>query len=268
MFRGPIFALLEVWVKPPLEHLAAARQPGPGMGAPFLPLLLGLLFLSEFAALASEEDPYEQRRIRMVQAIEAHAASARSALGRTTLDARVLEAMRRVPRHEFVPRWLRKEAYHDAALPIGLGQTISQPFVVALMTDLLRIESGHVVLEVGTGSGYQAAVLAHLARRVYTIEIVPDLGRAAAERLERLGYENIVTRIGDGYRGWEEYAPFDRILVTAAAEAVALGMASNVTARGAPAAGGSRTAAAGLKPGLSSPTDPRSPRETRRRRAR
>jgi protein-L-isoaspartate(D-aspartate) O-methyltransferase len=122
-----------------------------------------------------------------------------------------------VPRHEFVPEDLRGEAYADGPLPIGYGQTISQPFIVALMTDLLRVGPDDTVLEVGTGSGYQAAVLAHLVRRVYTIEIVPDLAESATARLRRLGYGRVVTtRTGDGYYGWEEAAPFDAIVVTAA----------------------------------------------------
>ncbi len=183
-------------------------------------LVLALGCIAVAQAEVPEEDPYAERRSRMVRAIEVHATSARSALGRPTLDPRVLEVMGRVPRHEFVPRRLRKEAYSDRALPIGSGQTISQPFVVALMTDLLHVGADDVVLEVGTGSGYQAAVLAHLVRRVYSIEILPDLKRTAAERLERLGYENVVTRLGDGYQGWKEHAPFDGILVTAAAESV------------------------------------------------
>jgi len=185
------------------------------MGA--LAFWLGLVCV---AAAPAEDDPYAPRRDRMVRAIEAHAVSLRSTLGRATLDPRVLEVMGRVPRHEFVPRWLRKEAYIDRALPIGSSQTISQPFIVALMTHLLSIEPDDVVLEVGTGSGYQAAVLGRLARRVYTIEIIPELGRSAAQRLQRLGYENIAARIGDGYRGWKEHAPFDGIVVTAAAESV------------------------------------------------
>jgi protein-L-isoaspartate(D-aspartate) O-methyltransferase len=116
-----------------------------------------------------------------------------------------------------VPDRLRGEAYADRPLPIGYGQTISQPFIVALMTDLLRVRPDDVVLEVGTSSGYQAAVLAHLARRVHTIEIVPALAESAAARLQRLAYDKVATRLGDGYYGWEEAAPFDGIMVTAAA---------------------------------------------------
>jgi protein-L-isoaspartate(D-aspartate) O-methyltransferase len=140
--------------------------------------------------------------------------------GRGIRDPAVLEAMRRVPRHEFVPAEFRAEAYADHPLPIGQDQTISQPYIVAAMTELAAVPPGGTVLEVGTGSGYQAAVLSLLARRVYTIEILPELGNAAAARLERLGYGNVETRVGDGYLGWPEQAPFDAILVTAGAEHV------------------------------------------------
>lgn len=133
-------------------------------------------------------------------------------------DPAVLEAMRRVPRHEFVPVELRTEAYADHPLPIGQEQTISQPYIVAAMTELAAVPSGGIVLEVGTGSGYQAAVLSLLAQRVYTIEILPELGETAAARLARLGYDNVRVRVGDGYLGWPEQAPFDAILVTAGAE--------------------------------------------------
>jgi protein-L-isoaspartate(D-aspartate) O-methyltransferase len=125
-----------------------------------------------------------------------------------------------VPRHEFVPDSLRSSAYDDRPLPIGYGQTISQPFIVALMTDLLAVTPQSVVLEIGTGSGYQAAVLAQLAERVYTIEIIPELARSAAGRLARLGYRNVRTRTGDGYYGWSAAAPFDGIMVTAAASQI------------------------------------------------
>lgn len=135
-------------------------------------------------------------------------------------DPRVLEAMRDVPRHEFVPAGVRHLAYQDSPLPIGLGQTISQPYIVALMTELIEPEPGDRVLEVGTGSGYQAAVAARLVEHVYSIEIVPELARAAAERLARLGVRNVTVREGDGYLGWPEEAPFDAILVTAGGDHV------------------------------------------------
>lgn len=135
-------------------------------------------------------------------------------------DARVLAAMRAVPRHEFVPGPEQVRAYHDYPLPIGQGQTISQPYIVALMTELARPGPRDVALEVGTGSGYQAAVLSGLVARVFSIELEETLAAAAKERLARLGYANVEVRRGDGYNGWPDHAPFDLILVTAAPEAV------------------------------------------------
>jgi len=140
--------------------------------------------------------------------------------GKEQLDPAVLAAIRAVPRHEFVLPAYREYAYDDRPLPIGEGQTISQPYIVALMTDLASVGPDSAVLEVGTGSGYQAAVLAEIADHVYTIEIVAPLGERAAETLERLGYDNVSVRIGDGYQGWPEAAPFDAIVVTAAPETV------------------------------------------------
>lgn len=135
-------------------------------------------------------------------------------------DSKVKEAMAHVPRHLFVPPALQPHAYEDRPLPIGHGQTISQPYIVALMTDLLQPRKDQRVLEIGTGSGYQAAVLAELVHSVYTIEIVEPLAREARERLARLGYRNVEVRTGDGYKGWEERAPFDAIMVTAGADEV------------------------------------------------
>jgi protein-L-isoaspartate(D-aspartate) O-methyltransferase len=131
-------------------------------------------------------------------------------------DERVLDVMRQVPRHLFVPPSERGEAYTDKPLPIGDGQTISQPYIVAFMTELLGVRPDDTVLEIGTGSGYQAAVLARLARRIYTIEIIPSLAHEAERRLQAMGYANVEVRAGDGYQGWPEHAPFDRIIVTAA----------------------------------------------------
>jgi protein-L-isoaspartate(D-aspartate) O-methyltransferase len=131
-------------------------------------------------------------------------------------DPKVLAAMGRVPRHRFVPEALQFRAYADHPLPIGSGQTISQPYIVALMTQLAELEPDDSVLEIGTGSGYQAAVLAEIVRQVYTIEIVPELAESAKALLAELGYRNVETRTGDGYLGWKEKAPFDAILVTAA----------------------------------------------------
>ncbi len=131
-------------------------------------------------------------------------------------ERRVRDAMLGVPRHLFVPAHLKERAYDDGALPIGEDQTISQPYIVAKMTELLALKGDERVLEIGTGSGYQAAVLARLVREVYTIEIVPSLALQAEERLKRMGYDNIRVRLGDGYRGWKEHAPFDAVIVTAA----------------------------------------------------
>jgi protein-L-isoaspartate(D-aspartate) O-methyltransferase len=165
---------------------------------------------------AEARDPYAAERERMVDEIAQIARETRSETGRAGFSERVMAAMRKVPRHEFVPASERRSAYANRPLPIGMGQTISQPFIVALMTDLMELRPGDRVLEIGTGSGYQAAVLAELAAEVYTVEIIEALGREAAERLERLGYRNVSVRIGDGYLGWPEQAPFDAIMVTAA----------------------------------------------------
>jgi protein-L-isoaspartate(D-aspartate) O-methyltransferase len=132
-------------------------------------------------------------------------------------DKRVLKAMRKVPRHLFVDKSLRNKAYGDHPLPIGEGQTISQPYIVALMTEALKLKSSDRVLEIGTGSGYQAAILAEIVKEVYTIEIRRNLERKASELLKKLGYKNIKTKYADGYFGWEEYAPFDAIIITASA---------------------------------------------------
>jgi protein-L-isoaspartate(D-aspartate) O-methyltransferase len=143
-------------------------------------------------------------------------------------DARVLDAMERVPRHAFGPPAGRADAYADQPLPIGGGQTISQPYIVALMTQLLALRGGEVVLEIGTGSGYQAAVLSLLAERVYTIEIDPGLAASAAERLRAQGHTNVQVRSGDGFLGWPTVAPFDAIIVTAAAPRVAEPLAAQL----------------------------------------
>ncbi len=156
-------------------------------------------------------DAYDEPRARMVR---------EQLVTRGIRDKRVLEAMGRVPRHELVPEGERDEAYEDGPLPIGEGQTISQPYIVAAMSEAAALEGNERVLEVGTGSGYQAAVLSALAREVYTIELVPVLAARAKRDLERLGCTNVHTRTGDGYRGWPEAAPFDAILVTAAPDHV------------------------------------------------
>lgn len=168
------------------------------------------------AAGAASADGYVEQRQRMVQEIADLALELGRETGRPKLNARTLEAMQRVPRHRFTSEGDERSAYHNRALSIGSGQTISQPYIVALMTDLLDLTPGDRVLEIGTGSGYQAAVLAELGATVYTIEIVEPLARAAAQRLSQLGYRNVATRVGDGYEGWPEHAPYDAIIVTAA----------------------------------------------------
>jgi protein-L-isoaspartate(D-aspartate) O-methyltransferase len=152
-----------------------------------------------------------ERRARMVET---------QIVARGVRDPRVLAAMREVPRHLFVPPSESSDAYKDIPLPIGGNQTISQPYIVALMTELADISPEEKVLEIGTGSGYQSAVLARLAREVYSIEIVPELARESAERLKKMGYNGITVREGDGYRGWPEHAPFDAIIVTAAPDRI------------------------------------------------
>ncbi|MGH8702924.1 MAG: protein-L-isoaspartate(D-aspartate) O-methyltransferase [Burkholderiales bacterium] len=182
----------------------------------FLALLGALVPAAAAPAQGQGQDAYEPQRKRMVEEIAALTRETRFETGRAALSEPVMAVMAKVPRHEFVPALERRNAYANRPLPIGMGQTISQPFIVALMTDLMEIKPGDRVLEIGTGSGYQAALLAELAGTVYTIEIVEPLAREAAERLKRLGYRNVVTRTGDGYQGWPEHAPFDAVMVTAA----------------------------------------------------
>ncbi len=153
----------------------------------------------------------------MISDIEREVAFTRNMIGRSTLSEPVMKALREVPREAFVPAAERSFAFNNGPLPIGCGQTISQPYIVALMTDLLEIEASAVVLEVGTGSGYQAAILSRVANWVYTVEIIETLAKQATETLERLGYDNISCRWVDGYDGWPEHAPYDAIMVTAAA---------------------------------------------------
>jgi protein-L-isoaspartate(D-aspartate) O-methyltransferase len=171
----------------------------------------GLMALAGAGAPAETQDATRAERLSMVD---------EQIRQRGITDARVLEAMQTVPRHLFVPPELQARAYADTPLPIGSGQTISQPYIVVYMAEALGLEPGHTVLEVGTGSGYHAAVLGRLARSVHTLEIVPDLARRAAATLTALGYANVHVREGDGHAGWPERAPFDRILVTAAPEQI------------------------------------------------
>ena len=154
---------------------------------------------------------------RMLKDIEREVQYTRNMIGKDALDPRVMAAMANTPRDEFVPKSFLNAAFNNGPLPIGHGQTISQPYIVALMTDMLELEADHIVLEIGTGSGYQTAVLSQLCKQVYTIEFLPTLADAAKLRLERLGYNNIECRTGNGYDGWPEHAPYDSIIVTAAA---------------------------------------------------
>jgi protein-L-isoaspartate(D-aspartate) O-methyltransferase len=167
-----------------------------------------------YASAASgddKDDPYKRERESMVND---------QILDRGISDQKTLNAMLKVKRHLFVPESQKPYAYEDRPLPIGYGQTISQPYIVAFMTEFLKLRPEYKVLEIGTGSGYQAAVLAEIVKEVYTVEIIPELGRSAAERLKSLGYENIKVRVEDGYYGWEENSPYDAIIVTAAAGSV------------------------------------------------
>lgn len=165
-----------------------------------------VLLLMVAVAAVTPQERYKEERLELIRQVEREGVR----------DPRVLRAMEDTPRHLFVPEDLRGSAYEDHPLPIGHGQTISQPYIVAFMTELLAIEPGMTVLEIGTGSGYQAAILAALSKEVFTIEIVPELAKRASGTFDQLGLKNIRTRVGDGYEGWPEHAPFDRILLTAA----------------------------------------------------
>lgn len=165
----------------------------------------------------SDEAEYARLRQALIEVIEADVRETSLYLDKQALDPKVIQALATVPRHRFVPADVRRAAYVNRPLPIGYGQTISQPYIVAIMTDLIKPESQQRVLEVGTGSGYQAAILGQLVKQVFSIEIIEPLGKQAQQRLAELGYDNITLRVGDGYYGWEEQAPFDAIVVTAAA---------------------------------------------------
>ena len=165
-------------------------------------------------------DYFATLRQHMLGEIAAETIYVSAHIGKAALDARVMEAMDKVPRHEFVPVELRPYAYANSPLPIGFEKTISQPFIVALMTDLLDLCAEDTVLEIGTGLGYQSAILAELARKVYSIEVIEELAKQAQRRLNRLGYANIVLRIANGYHGWPEHAPFDKVIVTAAPDLI------------------------------------------------
>ncbi len=196
------------------ESMSAIRTNRTGKGVksprPHLPvvLILSVIIMIHVPAASAADDPYKKRRNAMVK---------EQIADRGIEDTEVLRTMREVPRHLFVPEGLLSRAYDDGPLPIGHGQTISQPYIVAFMTEVLKVRKGETVLEIGTGSGYQAAVLSPLVKKVYTMEIIPELAASSKERLRRLGYSNVEVKEGDGYYGWPEKAPFDSIIVTAAA---------------------------------------------------
>ena len=175
--------------------------------------MMGVVFV---APLAEAAEDYTALRARLVAQISQDVIDTSAYIGKSALDERVMRVMGTVGRHRFVPRNQQASAYENRPLPIGYGQTISQPYIVALMTDLLELEAGDVVLEIGTGSGYQAAILSRLVSQVYSIEIVPELAKSASQLLQRLGFGNIEVKNADGYYGWKEHAPFDAIMVTAA----------------------------------------------------
>ena len=164
----------------------------------------------------SRDDPWADARAGMIAEIEKDVRDTSELINRGGFNRPVMDAMKTVPRHEFVPESQRQKAYENRPLPIGRGQTISQPYIVALMTDLLEPQPGHRVLEIGTGSGYQAAILSRLVSQVYSMEIIAELANESRQRVQRLGYENITIRALDGYNGWPDEAPFDSIIVTAA----------------------------------------------------
>ena len=173
---------------------------------------------------------FEEQRREMIAAIRAMADHVAAQLGKTALDERVLMAMAKVPRHEFVPIEVQQYAYLNRPIPIGFDKTISQPLMVAVMTDLLELKPDDVVLEIGTGLGYQAALLAELADRVYSVEIIDELAQRAIQRLKRQGYTSVEVRIGNGYVGWPEHAPFDKVIVAAAPDLIPPPLINQLTA--------------------------------------
>ena len=206
MGNTPVCTVREPYqMQPPRTGICRA------VGVFLLFFIIPLSFFGQTHGFSSKvpKEGYEKRRYDMVAAQIA---------ARGIKDDAVLRAMRRVPRHLFVPEGSRGSAYGDFPVSIGYGQTISQPYIVAFMTELLQPEQDDIALEVGTGSGYQAVVLGEIVREVFTIEIIPPLGTAAERRLKELGYENITVKVADGYYGWEEHAPFDCIVVTAASD--------------------------------------------------
>jgi protein-L-isoaspartate(D-aspartate) O-methyltransferase len=167
-----------------------------------------------------ESQQHEAMRQQMVAEVVADAVFLTQQIGKSALDSRVIEVMGRIPRHEFVPVELQAYSYINSPLPVGYGKTVSQPFIIALMTDLLEPRAGDTVLEVGAGVGYQAAILSELVKQVYSIDIIEELALETRRRLGRLGYRNVEIGVGNGYYGWSEHAPFDRIIVTAAPDLI------------------------------------------------
>jgi len=198
------------------QAVEANRAPvGGGTVVKILALLVLLMMAVDREANAQDAECVRERAA-MVESIQAYARSHAGTLGQQGMSERVVQAMGQTKRHLFVPERSCSMAYADMPLSIGLGQTISQPFIVALMTQLAEVAPDHVVLEIGTGSGYQAAILAQLVRKVCTIEIIPQLAEAAAKTLKDLAYDNVSVRLGDGFNGWPECGPFDAVVVTAA----------------------------------------------------
>ena len=195
-------------------------------------VLLVVVVFTVITIAEARENRYLKSRQEMVRQIENNVRATRLYIDKSELNDRVMSAMLTVPRHEFVPAEQREYAYENRPLPIGYGQTISQPYIVALMTDLLEVTEEGKILEIGTGSGYQAAVAAQLVKTVYTLEIVEPLAIEADSRFQRLGYKNIVNKAGDGYYGWSEHAPFDAIIVTAAASHVPPSLVRQLKPRG------------------------------------
>jgi protein-L-isoaspartate(D-aspartate) O-methyltransferase len=175
---------------------------------------------------------FDEQRRQMIAAIRASMAQVAAEIGKTALDERVLRAMAKIPRHEFVPVETQQYAYLNMPVPIGFDKTISQPLIVAVMTDLLELKPDDVVLEIGTGLGYQSSVLAELVGRVYSVEIIDELAQRAVRQLKRQGYSNIEVRVGNGYSGWPEHAPFDKVIVTAAPDLIPTPLINQLKAGG------------------------------------
>ena len=201
--------LSDIIIGAPLEMLRTVRV--------VVALLSIALLMGPSIGAQPQPDRFAKRRAEMVETIRQEVLGTSSYLGRSALDRSVLDALGTVPRHRFVPAKLAEHAYENRPLAIGHGQTISQPYIVAIMTDLLDLEPAHKVLEVGTGSGYQAAILGQIVDSVFSMEIVPPLAERSRALLTDLGYDSISTRLADGYHGWPEEGPFDAIIVTAAA---------------------------------------------------